>query len=537
MLKFFLRVLAKSILSSFFIFSCVAEVNAEMKPIEIDTLAEKVMNTFSIPGVAIGIIEKGNITHVKGYGVKNIHNNQPINTNTIFKIASNSKAFTTAALAILVDEKKISWQGKVVDYLPNFKMHDEWVTKEFTVKDLLTHRSGLGLGAGDLMLWPEPSSFSRAEILHNLRYLKPSGEFRASYAYDNLLYIVAGEIIPAVTGMSWQQFIHKRIIKPLGMTHCYAGDVATVHHQDLAQPHGIVAGKLEIIQRKKNPNKELVSAAAGGIQCSITDMLKWANVFLNQGKYGDGQQLFSVAQYEEMWSAQTIMPISNRAKRWDNSHFSSYGLGWRMNDVNGYLRVHHSGSLSGMYSYVSFFPELELGIVILTNQQSSRARNALMYSLMKSYLPLSLGEKDSGQRIDWLQEMLKGYEQPVSVTNNNMDKNARENEPLSLVMSEQESQRLIGTYRDAWLGDFIIEKQKDKLKISSKRMETLVGELIKFGKNKYAVTWDDRGLEADVYAIFSLNDLDEIMTMKLLPQSKSIDFSYDFQDLLFRKIK
>lgn len=537
MLKFYLTVLAKSILSSFFIFTCVAEVSAEMKPAEIDALAEKVMTTFSIPGVAIGIIEKGNITHVKGYGVKNIINNQPINTNTIFKIASNSKAFTTAALAILVDEKKISWQGKVVDYLPNFKMHDAWVTKEFTVKDLLTHRSGLGLGAGDLMLWPEPSSFSRTEILHNLRYLKPTGKFRASYAYDNLLYIVAGEIIPAVTGMSWQQFIQKRIMNPLGMTHCYAGDVATVHLQELAQPHGIVAGKLEVIQRKKSPNKELVSAAAGGIQCSITDMLKWAKVFLNQGRYGEGKQLFSLAQYKEMWSAQTIMPLSNRAKHWDNSHFSSYGLGWRMNDVNGYLRVHHSGSLSGMYSYVSFFPELELGIVILTNQQSSRARNALMYSLMKSYLPLSLAEKKSGKRIDWLQEMLKGYEQSANFTHNNMDNNSRESEPLSLVMSEQESQRIAGIYRDAWLGDFIIKKQKGKLKISSKRMVALVGELIKLGKNKYAITWDDRGLEADVYAFFSLNNLDEIITMKLLPQSKNIDFSYDFQDLLFHKIE
>jgi len=537
MLKFNFRVLARSVFASFLIFSVVTEVNAEVSPVEIDVLAEKVMAAFSVPGVAIGIIEKGKTTHLKGYGVKNINNNQPINTDSIFKIASNTKAFTTAALAILVDEKKISWQGKVIDYLPNFKMHDAWVTKEFTVKDLLTHRSGLGLGAGDLMLWPEPSSFSRDEILHNLRYLKPAGEFRASYAYDNLLYIVAGEIIPAVTGMSWQQFIDKRIMQPLGMTHCYAGDVAAEHLQELAQPHGVIAGKLAVIQRKKSSGKESVSAAAGGIQCSITDMLKWANVFLNQGRYGEGKQLFSQEQHQEMWSAQTIMPLSKRAKRWDNSHFSSYGLGWRMNDVNGYLRVHHSGSLSGMYSYVSFFPEQELGIVILTNQQSSRARDALMYSLMKSYLPLSLAEKDSGQRIDWLQEMLKGYKRPVDITSNSLENSTAKSDPLTLVIDDQESQTLLGIYRDAWLGDFVIKKQKDKLIISSKRMVALVGELIKRGNNKYAVTWHDRGLEADVYAVFSRNNLGKITTMRLKPQSKNIDFSYDFQDLLFHKVE
>lgn len=514
----------------------VIKANAQMKSAEIDNLAEKVMATYSVPGIAIGIIEKGNVTHVKGYGVKSINRSEEVDESTIFKIASNTKAFTTAALAILVDEKKIQWEGKVIDYLPNFKMHDEWVTKNFTIKDLLTHRSGLGLGAGDLMLWPEPSSFTRQEIVHNLRFLKPAGEFRSSYAYDNLLYIVAGEIIPAVTGMSWQTFIQKRIFEPLDMTHCYASDVAKKHLQDIAQPHGIIAGELSIIKRKKLAGIESVSAAAGGIQCSISDMLKWANVFLNQGKYGNSKQLFSQKQHTQMWSAQTIMPISNKAKRWDNSHFSSYGLGWRMNDVNGYLRVHHSGSLSGMYSYVSFFPELDVGIVILTNQQSSRARNALMYSLMKSYLPLSFQERKSGKKIDWFQEMLKGFKPPIAATNNNDVNQVKSKHPL-FAMNDKEVNSLTGVYLDPWLGEFTIEKDRNKLVMSSKRMVSLTGELTKFGENSYAVTWFDRGLEADVYAIFSRNASGEIVTMKLEPQSKSIDFSYDFQDLLFRKIK
>jgi len=152
---------------------------------QIDSLTELVLKTFDVPGIAVGVVKDGKLVHAKGYGVRSLKTMQKVDENTLFGIASNSKAFTTAALGILVDEKKLTWDDKVTDYIPGFKMYDPYVTAEFTIRDLVTHRSGLGLGAGDLMMFPDSSSFSKEEIIHNLRYLKPVSGFRTKYDYDN----------------------------------------------------------------------------------------------------------------------------------------------------------------------------------------------------------------------------------------------------------------------------------------------------------------------------------------------------------------
>jgi CubicO group peptidase (beta-lactamase class C family) len=503
-------------------------VSQPLSSVQIDNISRKVMKAFAIPGLAVGVIHQGKIVHAKGYGLKAIGGNNLVDKQTLFKIASNTKAFTTAALAILVDQGKLAWQDKVIKYLPNFKLHDPWLTQHFTIVDLLTHRSGLGLGAGDLMLWPQPSSFSRGEVIHNLRYLKITDNFRASYAYDNLLYIVAGQLIPAIIGVSWQDFVQNNIMQPLAMNHCFAGKVAEQQLALLAKPHLLINGKLALVKRNINDNKALVSAAAGGIQCSLADMLTWANVFLQQGNYGENQQLFSTTQFEQLWLARTIMPVSPRAHRWDNTHFSQYALGWRLSDVNGYLRVHHTGSLSGMYSSVTFFPELALGIVILSNQQSSNGLTALMYSIMKSYLPLTKVQ----QQKDWLAEMLKYEEkQPSSMSN--------KNSMQAYQITDEQLAEYIGIFNDQWLGDFVIEFQNKQnlklLQMRSHRVSKFIGMMMAVGEDKFLVTWQDRTLEADVYALFLRDKNNKISGMKLIPADKDIDFSYDFQDLDFIK--
>ncbi|WP_438862475.1 serine hydrolase [Neptunicella sp.] len=492
---------------------------------QIDQVAKRVMQQFSVPGAAVGVVYQGKVVHAKGYGVKDIrHPEQKVDLNSLFKIASNTKAFTTAALAILVDEGKLRWDDKVVKYLPDFKLHDPWVTDHFIIKDLLTHRSGLGLGAGDLMIWPKPSSFSRQEVMHNLRYLKPAGEFRASYAYDNLLYIVAGELIPAITGMQWEDFVEQKIMRPLGMQHCFAGKVAADNMADMATPHGIVEGKLQAIER---PEREgpAVSSAAGGIKCSVTDMLKWLQLQLNEGQYGDGKQLFSVEQHQAMWSSETIMPVYDSAKRRDNTHFSTYGLGWRLNDVNGYLRVHHTGSLAGMYSFVSFFPELDLGIVVMLNQQSSNARSAMMYSIMKSYLPVAPH--------DWVAEFIPKPKQDDVLQEDTSNKVKAE---LYHLDKQHQLSDYAGRYQDPWLGVFTLSLHNDKLIMSSERVVQLVGDMQPVASDKFLVRWNDRSLEADVFAIFNRDDKGNIQQMLLIPESDDIDFSYDFQDLDFKKL-
>src|SRR5664280_695836 len=185
---------------------------------EIDSLVERTMKTFDVPGIAVAIVKDDKVIHSKGYGVRSLNTKQKVDENTLFGIASNSKAFTVAALGILIDEGKLKWDDKVIDYIPEFRMYNPYVTEEFTIRDLLTHRSGLGLGAGDLMFWPDSNNFTKKDMIHNLRYLKQVSSFRTKYDYDNNLYMVAGEVIARASGISWEDFIQKKILDPLNMS-------------------------------------------------------------------------------------------------------------------------------------------------------------------------------------------------------------------------------------------------------------------------------------------------------------------------------
>lgn len=502
---------------------CCLHLNLQAKPLD-ETKINQIMQAFKVPGAAIGIVHKGEVIAAKGFGVKTLGKGELVDGDSIFKIASNTKAFTAAALAILVDEGKINWDGKVQNYLSDFKLYDPWVSQQFNLIDLLTHRSGLGLGAGDLMLWPEPSSFTRQEVLHNLRYLKPTGEFRADYAYDNLLYIVAGEVVPAVTGQSWEQFVEQRIMQPLGMEHCFAGNVSQKMQQHVATPHGIVGGQLQTIIRPIDKDKPSVSGPAGGIQCSLNDMLRWVKVQLAEGEISDKQRLFSQKQHKMMWQPQTIMPLYASSKRRDNSHFSAYALGWRVNDMNGTLQVHHTGSLAGMYSFVSLFPELDLGFVVLTNQQSSASRSALMYTVMKPYL--------GDNKTDWLAE----FKPTKKSSNQQQSKDEKTPKVSKALLFNSDNQAYLGAYDDPWLGRFIIEEQHGALQVRAIRVEKFVGDLYEFGPDQLLIRWHDRSLEADAIISFKRDKNNKISGMTIAPESSKIDFSYDFQDLDFSKV-
>ena len=187
-----------------------------MSTSQVDSLVERTLKTFDVPGIAVAIVKDDKIIHAKGYGVRSLNTMEKVDENTLYGIASNSKAFTAAALGMLADEGKLKWDDKVTDYIPEFKMYNPYVTDEFTIRDLLTHRSGLGLGAGDLMFWPDSNNFTLKDIIHNLRYLKQVSGFRTKYDYDNLMYIVAGEVVKRISGISWEDFIETRIMQPLG---------------------------------------------------------------------------------------------------------------------------------------------------------------------------------------------------------------------------------------------------------------------------------------------------------------------------------
>lgn len=489
---------------------------------EIDSITEKALHAFNVPGIAVGVIKDGKLIHAKGYGVRSIKSNLPVDEHTLFGIASNTKAFTAAALGILVDENKLKWDDKVTDYIPEFMMSDPWVTREFTIRDLLSHRSGLGLGAGDLMIWPE-NNFPVEEIIHNIRYLKPVSSFRTKYDYDNLMFIIAGEIVARVSKMSYPEFIEKRIITPLGMVMTAATFSRLTNRSNVIDPHVVVDGTIKAVER--TPWE--VSAAAGGIYSNITDMAEWIKMQIAGGRYGDGlnKTLFSREVQKAMWSPNTILPIGDSSDY--NTHFSTYGLGWRLTDVRGYKRVYHSGGLLGNVTLVTIIPELKLGILVFTNQQSSGALSAVTGSILDSFLGLK-GIDRIGQ-YSRLEQMSRDNADKITTTIW-QEINAGISAPK---LTDNSS--YTGTYADKWFGKMIVTENKGSLFFKSERSPVMSGEMFYYKGNTFVVKWNDRSLEADAFAIFSLDKNGKAIGFRMEAISPLTDFSFDFQDLDFQR--
>ena len=493
---------------------------------EIDSLVELTMKTFEVPGIAVAVVKDDQVIHMKGYGFRSLDTKQKVDENTLFAIASNSKAFTSAALAILVDEKKLKWNDKVIDYIPEFRLYDPYVTSEFTITDLLTHRSGLGLGAGDLMIWPGLNDFSLEDIIHNLRFLKPVSSFRTKYDYDNLMYIVAGEVVVRISGMSWEEFVETRIMRPLNMTHSAAAYSRLKDKSNVIDPHAPINGVVQVIDRLFNFKE--VGDAAGGIYSSISDMSKWIIMQMNDGKYGEAKdkQIFSSDVHKAMWSPYTIIPVNTTSEY--KTHFSGYGLGWRLNDAKGYLQVGHTGGLAGIVTQVTLLPELKLGIIVFTNQQSTSAFSAITNTIKDRYLGVE-GFDRVKQYHEADQKML---EYAGKITNDIWEsiKN-QQNENLAKI----DYSLYTGTYTDKWFGDVIISEKNGKLWFDSRRSPKLTGEMLFYKGNTFVVKWDDRSMDADSYIIFSLDTSGKAGGMKMKAISPLTDFSYDFHDLDFSR--
>jgi len=266
---------------------------------QIDSLVYKAMNISPSVGIAVAVVKDGKVIHSKGYGIKSIENKKKVDEHTLFAIASNSKAFTAAALSILVDEGALKWDDRVIDHVSEFKMYNDYVTANFTIVDLLTHRSGLGLGAGDLMIFPDGADFTIKDVLNSFQYQKSTSAFRTKYDYDNLLYIVAGDVVARVSGMSWADFIQSRIFVPLGMNNSVPTNSRLQDNANLAMPHD---SEGEQIKQLPTYDSDLV-AAAGGIYANVEDLSKWMMMQLNRGRYGSDltHELFSEKQQNQMW--------------------------------------------------------------------------------------------------------------------------------------------------------------------------------------------------------------------------------------------
>ncbi len=492
---------------------------------QIDSLTNLVLKTFDVPGIAVAVVKDGKIIHAKGYGVRSLSSKLKTDENTLFGIASNSKAFTTAALGMLVDEKKLNWDDKVTDYIPEFKLYNPYVTDEFTIKDLVTHRSGLGLGAGDLMIWPEANDFTLKDIIHNLRYLKPVSSFRTKYDYDNLLYIVAGEIVSRVSGTSWENFIETKMMNPLGMTASAGTFMRLKDTSNVIDAHAPVEGKVQVIGKDFTQ----VADAAGGIWSNLTDMCKWITMQMNNGKYGDGlsKQLFSEEVHKEMWTPQTIMPVRLTPY---NTHFNSYGLGWGLSDVNGYKQATHTGGLAGIVTQVTLLPELKLGIIVFTNQQSGAAFTAITNTIKDSYFGIK-----GMNRVKQNYDRVLATEANAKKITGNVWKEIEAAQKSNT--SKPDISSFTGTYTDQWLGDITIAVKNGKPRFDAKRSPKLTGDLLYYKGNTFIVKWDDRSMDADAFVQFNLDNSGKASGIKMNAISPLTDFSYDFQDLDFKRMK
>lgn len=489
---------------------------------QIDSVVEKTLSTFNVPGIAVSVIKDGKVIHLKGYGVRSIKTNQKVDENTLFGVASNTKAFTAAALGMLIDEKKITWDTKVTDVIPEFKMYDAYVTSEFTIRDLLTHRSGLGLGAGDLMIWPDSSTVDKKQLIHNLRYLKPVSSFRTKYDYDNLMYIVAGDVVARVSGISYEDFIETRFFKPLGMSKTAASWYRLKDKSNVIDGHAPYEGKLLPVGLSFGE----VANAAGGIYSSLTDMSKWVTAMINGGKYGEklDKSLFSPTVHRELWTPQTIIAGGNP------SSFSSYGLGWFLSNVNGNFQATHTGGLSGIVTQVTIIPEMKLGIIVLTNQQSGAAFNSITSSIRDSYLGI------------------KGQDRIKTYNDNRLRNEKQANEMVAKVAADIEAQQkanntkpdvksYFGTYNDSWFGQVTISEVNGKMHFQAKNAPKLRGDMTFYKGNTFIVKWYDRSLDADAFVNFTLDSNANANGFKVSAISPLTDFSFDFQDLDFKKTK
>lgn len=514
--------LPKVIVAFLFLFTYNLSVAQPISSKQIDSIVAKTMKTFDVPGIAVAIVKDGKIIHEKGYGVRSLDTKEKVDAHTLFGIASNSKAFTSAALGILVDEGKLKWTDKVRQYIPEFTLYAPFVTENFTIADLLTHRSGLGLGAGDLMIWPDSSSFTKEQIIYNLRYLKQVSDFRTKWDYDNLLYIVAGEVVKRISHTSWEDFIEQRIMKPLGMDESAASYARLKDKSNVIDAHAPVNGVVKVIHRDWSETAN----AAGGIYSNLDDMSKWIIMQLNDGKFANDQQLFSHDVHWEMWSPQTIMNVGPKTRY--NTHFAAYGLGWFLNDEMGYKTVSHTGGLAGIVTQVMLIPEMKLGILVFTNQQSGAAFSAITNSIKDAYY----GIKGKDRIKEYSDLVISGTERANKITSDIWNKinSNKQSEKIDL-------SKFTGTYNDPWFGDILISENNGGLYFRSIKSPRLRGPVNYYKGNTFVVKWEDRSMDADAFMLFGLDYNGDPYTITMEPISPLTDFSFDFQDLHFTRKK
>ncbi len=499
-------------------FPAVGQLPASFKAAEVDAAVERARAEFHVPGVAIGIVKDGKLVYAKGYGVRTLGENVAVTPDTRFGIASNTKAFTTTALAMLVEEGKLDWNERVITYMPWFRVSDPWVTREMRVRDLITHRSGLGLGGGDLMAWL--SDLPRDSIVRKIAGLAPNSSFRSTYEYNNIMFAVAGELIPAVTGESWEAFVTRRIIRPLGMTRTVAtlaerganGNDASPHidHDFNGKPQVVIPDSIDNI------------GPAASIQSTITDLAKWVAAQLDSGRVNSGTALWKPSTTRALWTIQTPTPINPPAPEFAPlvTNYAGYALGFTVKEFRGRKTVGHTGGLNGMITQIALFPAERIGIIVLTNNQEPII-GALTWTLADAMLGTT--------GFDWIASYRAQRTRTVKAANDSVEQMIKAIDHS--VRPSASNAQMAGTYRDSWYGNLNVVESGGKLVLTWQHSPRMTADLQHYRGDVWVAHFRDR-VAPDAVVTFTVGRDGVPERMALRAVSALADFSFDYQDLV-----
>lgn len=484
---------------------------------EIEAYATKAGQDWRVPGFAMAIVKDDSVVFAKGFGVRELGKPTPVDDHTLFAIASNSKAFTSAALAILVDEGKIKWNDPVTKYLPWFQMYDPWVTREMMVRDLLCHRSGLPTFGGDLLWYG--STYSREEVVRRIRYLKPTSSFRTQYGYQNIMFLTAGLVLEAVTGKSWDDFIKERFFGPLGMATSNTSVKDFKPTDNIATPHNEKDGKINVIHYV---NVDGIGSA-GAINSCVSEMAQWLRLQLGRGTY-KGQKIFSAARSREMWTPQIMNFVSEQSEKFSpTTHFNGYALGWGVRDYQGRKVMSHGGGLDGMISQVALMPEENLAIVVLTNSETGLAS-----FLVNKTFDVFLGVA----KRDWSGEALarkKDNDAAQAAAKKKIEDERVLNTQPSLALAQY-----AGTYGGQMYGEAKVTEENGKLVLRLVPSPMFVGDLEHWHFDTFRLKWRDSVVYPfpKGFVTFTLDAHAKVNELKLdVPNA-----DFDFTELEFKRM-
>ena len=441
----------------------------------LDAYVQKVMAQWQVPGLAIAVVQDGKVILAKGYGVRELGKPEPVDADTLFDIASNTKAFTAAALGTLVASGKLTWDARVVDHVKSFRLSDPYVTQNITLQDLLTHDTGY--------CDPEASWYTSddTDVIERMRYQKPDYGFRAAFCYNNVMYLTASRFIPAVAGVSWNDYIAAQFFKPLGMSRSVTTTAALAASSDRAAPHALIDGKPAVIHGYWPHNMD-IAAPVGGINSSANDMSRWLLMLLAGGTY-EGKTVIPPDVLATMETPQVVIKgdseVGHVLRSWmPGGNFYAYGLGFFLQDYAGHKLVWHAGDIDGMASTLAMVPDAHLGVVVLSNLDHSDARFAILHRILQVGLGLPL-EDTSDTLYAATQKAIKDGEAEEKKLDDTRKPGARALRPLAAY---------VGSYRDDFHGTAEVVQEGGHLVVRLGDPD-FTGDLEPWHDDTFRVTW------------------------------------------------